>query len=551
MKSENPFNIVLMDVSKFISDNGLMEVTSPFIHSPSSSLPDPDGIFSERIFGQVASQDRLIRMGYIDLHCRVLHPVVFQNLMQLKRFYTEIMSGKSYAIWNPVDKDFERANDDEENADTGYTFFIKHFNEIDFKKNNSLKRNDKVEVIVKYRDRIFIDKCLVAPAGIRDLDDKNGRIEKDSINTLYISLLERTKAMPPKGDMDPIYDSIHYGIQRKVLEIYEYLLEFMKGKRGFFEGKYGARSVAQGTRNVITSASMEASSPESPQYHKQDEIKVPLYQAAKGYSSLVVYWMKALFYGPIIQQGADNIPLIDPITFKQIYLPVDDKDKDALLTTEGINKMLDRFRDVEYRWKPVTAHADGKPYYLYLVYDTGNEIWIFRNLEEFKTEYKHIKGKDPDVGKVRPLSYAEMVYIATYHASKGRSGSCTRYPVTDEGSIFVAKTHLVSTAPGRVVKIINSTTGDGPMLPEYPIIGKGFIDALMFHPMRRAGLSADFDGDTVSWIPILGDEANEECDKYYHSISNFIFPTGGSQVGTDDLCDICVHCLTVDPPAGK
>jgi hypothetical protein len=261
--------------------------------------------------------------------------------------------------------------------------------------------------------------------------------------------------------------------------------------------------------------------------------------------------MKALFYGPIIQQGADNIPLIDPVSFKQIYLPVDDKDKDALLTTEGINKMLDRFRDVEYRWKPVTAHADGKPYYLYLVYDTGNEIWIFRNFEEFKEEFKRIKGKYPATGELRPLSYAEMVYIATYHASKGRSGSCTRYPVTDEGSIFVAKTHLVSTAPGRIVKIINSTTGDGPMLPEYPIIGKGFIDALMFHPMRRAGLSADFDGDTVSWIPILGDEANEECDKYYHSISNFIFPTGGSQVGTDDLCDICVHCLTVDPPAGK
>ena len=229
----------------------------------------------------------------------------------------------------------------------------------------------------------------------------------------------------------------------------------MKGKRGFFEGKYGARSVAQGTRNVITSASMEASSPESPQYHKQDEIKVPLYQAAKGYSSLVVYWMKALFYGPIIQQGADNIPLIDPVTFKQIYLPVDDKDKDALLTTEGINKMLDRFRDVEYRWKPVTAHADGKPYYLYLVYDTGNEIWIFRNLEEFKEEFKRIKGKYPAIGELRPLSYAEMVYIATYHASKGRSGTITRYPITDENSIVPAKTHLVSNYWKRVHRCVD------------------------------------------------------------------------------------------------
>lgn len=542
------FNIQLMDVNAFIEKNNILEVTSPFIHEPSSSALDAKGIFSETIFGEVASQNRLIRMGYIDLHCRILHPIVFQNLMQLKRFYTEIMSGKSYAIWNPVEKDFERANDDEENADTGYTFFIKHFNEIDFKKNASLKRNDKVEVITKYKDRIFIDKCIVAPAGIRDLNDEDGRIEKDSINTLYISLLERTKAMPPHGDMDPIYDSIHYGIQRKVLEIYEYLLEFMRGKRGFFESKYGARSIAYGTRNVITSASMEASSPESPQYHKLDEIKVPLYQAAKGYSPLVVYWMRTLFYGPIIQQGADNIPLIDPISFKQVYLPIDDKDKDALLTTEGINKMLDRFRDVDYRWQAVTASADGKPYYLYLVYDTGDEIWIFRNLEEFKTEYKYLRHKDYDPGKLRPLFYAEMVYIATYHASKGRSGTVTRYPVTSESSIYCAKTHLISTAPGRVVKIINSNTGDGPVLPEYPIIGKGFVDALMFHPSRRAGLSADYDGDTVSWIPILGDEANEECNEYVHNISAYVDADGSTQIGADDLLDITVHTLTCEPP---
>ena len=149
-------NIQLMQVQEFIDKNKLLEVTSPFIHEPSSSAMHHSGIFSEDIFGQVASQDRLVRMGYIDLHCRILHPIVFQNLMQLKRFYTEIMSGKSYAKWNPVEKDFERANDDEEGADTGYTFFIKHFNEIDFKKNNSLKRNDKVEVIIKYRDHFHL-----------------------------------------------------------------------------------------------------------------------------------------------------------------------------------------------------------------------------------------------------------------------------------------------------------------------------------------------------------------------------------------------------------
>lgn len=543
-----PFNIAIMDVDAFIQKNNVQEVTSPFIRVPSSNLMDPDGIFSETIFGPLASQVRLIRHGYISLNCRVINPTIFQNLIALKRFYGELMSGKSYGKWDAEIKDFVRADETEEGADTGYSFFIKHFPQINFLTNASLKRNDKVAVIQKYKDRCFIDKMLVLPAGWRDLSDTDGRIEKDSVNTLYVSLLERAKAMPPGGDTDPIYDVVHYSIQRKVMEIYEYLQNFSEGKRGFLEGKFGARSIAQGTRNVITSASMEAESPDSPQFHNLDEVKVPLYQAAKGYTSLVVYWMKSLFYGPIIQDGADQIPLIDPETLSQIYVRIEDKDKDSLLTSEGINKTLDRFRDVEYRWRPVTAMSEGKPYYLYLVYDEGDKIHIFRNLEEFKFMYENKNPGKFDISKVRPLSYAEMVYIATYSASKERCGYITRYPVTDENSTFVAKTHLVSTVPGRIVTMVTNIEMDsGVELPEYPILGKGFVDALCFHPSKRAGLGADFDGDTVTWTPVFSDEANKECIAYLNNVASFINGNGGTQIGSDDLLDITLHTLTENP----
>ena len=338
-------------------------------------------------------------------------------------------------------------------------------------------------------------------------------------------------------------------IQHKVLEIYEYLLEFVRGKRGFFESRLGARSVAQGTRNVITSATLEASSPSSPQYHHLDEIKIPLYQAAKGYSSLTMYWLKTIFYSSIIQNGADNIPVINPETLQLEYVTIDDKDKDSMLTAEGIMKTLDRFRDVEYRWRPVSVNSHGKKYYLYLVYDDGKNVYTIRNLEEFKMIYKSTKGKEPDLKNVRPLSYVEMIYIATYYASRGRYGTCTRYPITDEASIFVAKTHLTSTAPARVVNwITNVETDESVVLPEYPIVGNSFIDAVMFHPSRRAGLTADYDGDTVSWIPIMSDEANQECENYVHSPSFYVQPTGGTSVGTDDLVDVTLHALTVAPP---
>lgn len=552
-KASQPFNLKLMHVDEFIKQNNLQEVTSPFIHESSSTTFSDGGLFSERIFGPVASQQRLIQLGYISLNCRVFHPVIFQNLISLKRFYGEIMSGRSYAKWDPVEKDLVRASDEEEGADTGYSFFLKYFPLIKFDKNASLRRNDKIDVILKYKDRLLIDKCIVAPAGIRDIKDENERMEKDSINTLYVALLERAKAMPPHADTDPIYDQVHYSIQHKVLEIYEYLLEFVRGKRGFFESRLGARSVAQGTRNVITSANLEASSPSSPQFHRLDEAKIPLYQAAKGYQSLVIYWLKSIFYSSIIQEGADNIPLIDMTSFKLVYDRINDKDKESMLSAEGIMKTIDRFRDVEYRWRPVVVRGtNDKAYYLYLVYDDGKEIYTFRNIEEFKMMYKSGKKKDPDQSKIRPLTYAEMIYIATYQASVNKFGTITRYPVTDENSIIVARTHLASTAPARVVRLItNAETGAFIQLPEYPIIGNNFIDAVMFHPSRRAGLSADYDGDTVSWIPVLSQEANDECEKYVHSKSFYVNPTGKSSIGTDDLVSICLHAFTQDPPKEK
>lgn len=546
--AQAPFNIAIMDVNKFIKDNNLMEVTSPFIHVPSSFRFDPSGIFSESVFGEMASQARLIRMGYIKLNCRVFHPIIFQNLQSLKRFYTEIMSGKSYAKWDPIEKDFVRATETEEGADTGFSFFLKYFDQIKFEKNASIKRNDKIDVILKYKDRLLIDKCLVCPAGIRDLKDEDGRIEKDSVNTLYIGLLERARAMPKNADMDPIYDAVHYSIQRKVLEIYEYLLEFVRGKRGFFEAKLGARAVACGTRNVITSSTMECESPMSPQYHKLDEVKVPLYQAAKGFISLTMYFIKTMYYSSVIQDGADQIPLIDPENFSMQYVQITDKDRDLLLTAEGIMKTIDKFRDPEFRWLPVGATANGKKYYLYLVYDYNNEIFIFRNLEEFKTIYQAVRKQEVDMSKVRPLTYAELLYTATYQASVGKSGTVTRYPVTDEQSIFPAKTHLMSTVPGRVVRLITSIEANTAIeLPEYPTYGKNFVDAVMFHPSKRAGLTADYDGDTISWIPIMSAEANEECERYYHDPSNYVHPNGDPMCGTDDLVQLCLYALTEEP----
>ena len=523
----NPLNIKIMDVSTFIKDKGLMEVTSPMIHSSSSSDYDPNGLFSESIFGPIASEQRMLRHGFIKLHCRVLHPIIYENLQSIKRFYTEIMAGKSYAVWDKTEKDFFRASEMDEGADTGYSFFLKHYNEINFKKNLSLKRNDKINVIAKFKSISLIKECIVIPAGIRDMKEDEGRIEKDSINSLYTSLLNSCRAMPEFGDLDPIYDTVHYSIQKKVVEIYVKLTSIIEGKRGFLQGKLAYRHIAGGTRNVITATNLESTDPESPQAHKSDEIMIPLFQAAKGYASLVVYRIRELFYSTIISQSSEAVALINPNGNTLEYVPIDDKDKDSLLSEEGIQKTIDRFHDENFRFKPVSVRSGGKPYYLYLVYDTGKKIYIFRNLSEFKADM----AERFDISKVRPLTYVEMLYIATYFASKGKYGTCTRYPVTDQQSIFVSKTHLMSTAPARVVDLVmNIGTEEAIQLPEYPIFGKKLDDVMKFHPSKRAGLNADYDGNcltgettvrirfTRDWLDKLNHEDFSESEQNFLTV---------------------------------
>lgn len=545
-----PFNVQIMDVDDFITRMGCLEVTSPFIHESSSNTFHPQGLFSEQIFGEIASDTRLIKHGFIRLNCRVLHPTIFQNLQALKRFYTEIMSGKSFAKWDPVEHDFVRAFENEEGADTGYTFFLKHFSDIEFLKNRSLKRNDKIDILRKYKDRLFITKCLVLPAGIRDMKETEGRMEKDSINTLYSSLLNSTRSMPPTGDNDPIYDSIHYSIQRKILEIYEYITNMIEGKTGFFQSRLGARAIASSTRNVITATSLEAESPSSPQFHRCTESKIPLFQAAKGYASLVVYHLKALFYAAVVTKDSEKIAAIDPVSKELEYIDIDSRTRDDMTTEEGIQKTIDLFRDPQYRYRPVTVRnsSNNTQYWLYIVYDDKDKIYIFRNLAEFKEDF----GDGFDEKKIRPLSHIEMMYIATAMAANGRSGTITRHPVTDEQSIYPSLTHVVSTNPARVVTLVtDAKTKAGPMLPEYPSIGAQVIDVLQVHPAKLKGLGGDFDGDTVSWIPIMSEEANKECADYYQTDGNFTYPNGAPTSAVDDLCQITMHTMTMDVPELK
>lgn len=547
-----PLNIQLLNVDDIIVKERILEVSSSFIHEPSSTSFHPEGLFSERIFGQIATVERLIKFGYVSLHTEIFHPLVYINICRLKPgLYEEILAGKQYAKFDQEAGDFVAASVDDELARTGFSFFLEHFHQIKFVKNNSLTRNDRIRIIERYRDLLTLKRWLILPAGIRDMniETAQGKAGDSDINSLYLSLMNFSKAIPTQNNDHPVYDNIRFSIQKKIVEIYEYLSNLLDDKGGFLQRKYGARNIALGTANVISAASMAASSPDDPRYLKSNETKLPLFQSAKAFQPIVTTNMKLLFFNHVFDSASDQISVIDPETLTLKYQPITLKEKDRFLSSDGLIGLINQYQDDAVRHNPVVVHNDtGQRFWLFLVYDEGDEIYYFRNITEFQHFYEQL-GKVFDRSKVRSLVYSELLYVATYRAVFAKHEVTTRYPVLHVGSTYSAKIHLMSTDPARTIKVKSVFSDLETELPEYPIIGKGSIDSLVLHPTRLSnsrGLGADFDGDRCTASGVISDEANEENANYLNSLSCVMSPRGTLSFGADsDLVALTFYNFSV------
>lgn len=540
-----PFNIRVMDVDAYIQNNNIPPVTSLAIDMPSSSEFHVKGLFSEEIFGAVGNPERLIQFGYIELNTTILAPIVYKNLIKLSKLYHEIMAGKAYAVFDDATKDFVRAYDTKanQNADTGYTFFMKHFPELEIPSSPSDARKTRINIIDKYRTIAQYRRILVLPAGLRDYTiDENGVPVQDDINKLYRTLMGYAFGMPATNTENPVYDTIRYNIQEKVMEIYTYIEDINTGKKGFLQGTYGSRRVALGTRNVITAGTYDTLTPDDPQTLQHNETKVGIFQTLKGLQPVVIHHFKEVFVDPILGDGSTTkIPLTDPKTYKLTMSDVSQKELDRFTSTEAIENWIRKFKNKNIRETPIKI--DGK--YLIMVYDTGKEISLFRNIDDVKSAL----GFKPDMKNVRPVTWAEAFYLAATLASENRHVFITRYPVIGDTSTYPSKIHLVSTEPGRVVTfrdLLSNTLSR--TFPNYPVLGNPYTDSVIVHSGRLGGLDGDYDGDTVSANFVMSKEANNEIRDYLGRLSSYInvtksFVTGGKT----DLLGLMIANLTKDP----
>jgi hypothetical protein len=543
--TKSPLNFKAMDVSAFVSAGMCLEVKTTDIHEISSPELHHEGLFSEQIFGEIGSSERLIKFGYISLNTNIIVPVMYDLLMSIDTIHKKIVSGETYAIFD--NGKFIKSTEETPGADTGYMFFRKHVKDIRFEKSDNLNKDIDIKAFDRNKENILTRLLPVIPAGIRDINMRNGRDEYDDMNKIYMQLLNMSKAILNNGD-DIMYEPVILGIQRKTQELYDYLYNIIEGKKGFMQDKYSSRGIVLGTRNVITAATTDGDAIDSDVILRSDEVAIPLFQVLNMFKPLIINKVKTIFTANILEGDSEQALVIDPKTMENKYIAVDLKAKTNLLSTEGIEKLITMFRDEEVMHRPFSIINNKVNYPLFIKYDNGEAIRLSRSISELKTTIEET-GQEYDPGKVSFLTWFEMFYICAV-AIMPKSSIITRFPVLSDNSVLTSKVHILTTEITKETKV---GSGDTPekewhTYSRFPIKSK-VMKAMSLHSSHLVLYDADHDGDTVTAIGILTNEGNSEVFNYLDSPKSIINPDGKSilSVSSGGLANRTLHCLTTIP----
>lgn len=480
-----------------------------------------DGLFSVSIFGRVGDEMRDERFSYIDLGASILHPVIYKTLVQLKGLYQGIMNGTIFARWDDQLKDFVAT--DELRGRTGYGFFMEHWKDIQFNRTRSPIRDVRLKLIEKYKDRAMLDKILVLPAGLRDIEvGDDGRPVVGEVNTYYRKLIAVAGTVTPsKTD----HDSAAYNLPRTVmqqayLDTYDYFYQMIEGKGGFLQNRWGSRRIASGTRNVITAMNGSTALLGGRRAPKYNDTIVGLHQATIAMLPIAIYHLRTHYLEQIFGLGDGRARLVDPKTLKGTIVSLGTQTYDKWTTNEGLEKFIASYGELATRKKPVMVDD----YYLALIYKGPDGTFkIFSDIDELPKELsrKH----------VRPINYVELLYLSAYAEWNKYYGFVTRYPVTGTGSTYPSSQYVKTTTEGEERRELGEDwkplPGDEHVALEFPREDvDSYIDSLVLSPTRLGGLGADFDGDTCSWNVIYTREALEACEKYLDTRNAYVDPRG-------------------------
>lgn len=531
-----PFNISLL-IPTQQQLKMLGQITSHEIFEGLGGNFHEKGLFSVEIFGRIGSAEREGRFGYIKLGLPVIHPVVYRNILKLKAFYEEIIMGKSYAIFDTSVKDFVKSNELE--GRTGYTFFFDNWRKVAFKDTGSGIRKNRLQLIDKYINNCILTDLVVCPAAYREVEiDAYGRVTLDEVNECYRSLLNQTYGIPdyfgPNDDIS-IYDRKRVAIQNQVQAIYAHFEKLLSGKGGFIQANWASRKVQNGTRNVISSMDTNAADLDLPNRPGFKDVAVGLLQGSVAVKPKTIFHLRNSIISEIFDSNNNRVELLDKKTLKRVWVEISTATIERWGTPDGLEKVINELRVVEQRGRPIEIEG----HYVGLVYLDDNENFkVFRDIEQLPEGF--------DRAFVRPISYAELIYLAGLSMWNTTCGIITRYPIENYNSSIPCRMYLKTTVIGELRYQLDHNWERDESLPialEYPRIGDDYSaqwhDSLSLPPSTLASLGADFDGDTASFIAAYTKESIAEADKFFKSRLAYL------QAGGGEAFSLNIHTLNL------
>ena len=442
----------------------------------------PEGLYSIETFGKSGDPRRNRLFSYIRLYTDIFHPLVFRALSDLKGLYGDIMACKVFATFDDKVGDFIPA--DPLSGLTGMTFFMQHYRKIKHDDRGVDMRIINVELLKKYENNHTFDYMLVMPAGLRDYTlDANGRPSEDEINGMYrkvISIANMISTTDPKLNSQYL-DQTRFNLQKAVNDIYDYIETMLDGKNKFITGKWASRKIFNSTRNVLTSFVPENTELGGDRSVGTNHTVVGLFQYLRMTTPRTVYQVKELmsrvFNGPSLPAN-----LIDPKTLKRVTVHVDPEFYDSWMTFEGIQSLIAKFSRVEVRHKVLKFEG----YYPFLLWKPAGKYMLLQDIDDLPTD-------DPEARKqVTPITFAELLYLATYKGSDQTCSLFCRYPIAGYGSVYPAFTYVKSTVKSEIrIELDPSGEPTGAKAVEFPINGLNFHESACPSKAHIGRLTAD------------------------------------------------------------
>lgn len=452
-----PFNISILKLTDQ-STAMMRPVTSLDIYDGATKNFHENGLFSISIFGRFGDDARDKMYSYIDIKTEVFHPLIYRTLCRLKGFYKSIMAGVEFAQWSDELSDFVPAT--ALDGETGYSFFMRHWQKINFKSNKSIIRKTRIALIERFRDSATTNKILVIPAGLRDIEvGDDGRPRQAEINDHYrraigiSNLVARTNAPNPDS-----INQARIGLQSVFNDIYDTFEKMVAGKKGFAQNKFASRRLFNGTQNVISVMDTSSKVMGTPNSIKITDTVVGLFQHLKAIEPVTIGLLRRSVIGKAFI-GGNKALLINPKTLMPTYVTVSNKTLDQWTSEEGLGKTLNRFHEVSVRHDPVVI----EDHYLALIYDDGLDFRIFQSIDELPEDRKR--------SYVRPITFCELIYLAGYREWNRYPAYVTRYPITSIGSIYPSTAYVKTTVVGDTKYELDNNwnrIGGDYMTFEYP-----------------------------------------------------------------------------------